>query len=120
MIYKKDGFYLIQLFDRIDRELMASAYISVLNQEEFKQNTHTLWDFRESMVDLSFDDIQKNAELLVESFSSQRTDCARSAFIVSDLSDRGILQTYVTAVSHYPVEFKLFNNYQDGVIWLLE
>ena len=118
-IHLKSDFYLLDFSKTVDKQLIMEAYSSLLKQSDFYRQTHTLWDFRESLVDLSIQDINEIANA-VTSAGEQRSNRARSVFVVTDPSDTAILQTYVTATAHYPVEFQIFDNYQKGVDWLVE
>ena len=118
-IHLKSDFYLLDFSKTVDKQLIMEAYSSLLKQSDFDRQTHTLWDFRESLVDLSIQDINEIANA-VTSAGEQRSNRARSVFVVTDPSDTAILQTYVTATAHYPVEFQIFDNYQKGVDWLVE
>ena len=118
-IRQKSGFYLLDFSQTVDKPLVIEAYSSLLKQDNFNRQSHTLWDFRESLLDLSIQDLNEIA-LAVTSAGEQRSNKARSVFVVSDPSDKTILQTYITATAHYPVEFRIFDNYQNGLVWLLE
>jgi hypothetical protein len=117
-IRQEAGFYLLDFPSVVGKKMVISAYSSLLKQKSFNTKSHTLWDFRESIVDLSMNDINEVAQA-VTSAGDQRSDKARSAFITSDPSDTAILQTYITATAHYPVEFRLFDDYQQGIDWLM-
>jgi len=118
-IHQKAGFYLLDFSQTVDKQLIFDAYSSLLKQDNFGRQSHSLWDFRDSLIDLSIQDINEIANA-VTSTSDQRSSQARSVFVVSDPSDRAILQIYVTATAHYPVEFRIFDDYLKGVTWLLE
>jgi len=110
-------YYLIKFSGSIDRELMANAYLTLLKEPDFNKQSNTIWDFRDAMFALSFKDIQHNAVGL-ESFGEKRSSTSRSAFIITDSSDKALLQTYITAISRYPVEFKIFVDYHAAINWL--
>lgn len=118
-IRQEPGFFLLNFSQTVDKQLVFDAFSSLLVQDNFDKRSHTLWDFRESLVDLSIQDISDIARAVTLA-SEQRSNQARSVFVASDPSDTAILQTYITATAHYPVEFRIFNDYQKGVDWLLE
>lgn len=115
---QQSGFYLLEFSQTVDKQQVINAYTSLLKQDGFNRESHTLWDFRESLIDLSIQDLNEIANA-VTSAGEQRSNQARSVFVVSDPSDKTILQTYVTATAHYPVEFRIFDDFQKGVDWLL-
>lgn len=118
-IRQQADFYLLDFSGIVNKDFIIGAYSSLLKQNNFNIESQTLWDFRKSVVNLSINDINQIAQT-VTSAGEQRSDRARSAFIVIDPSDTAILQTYITATAHYPVEFKIFDNYQSGSAWLKE
>ena len=118
-IQKRDEYFLLDYSDRVDLNSIISSYSTLLQNPEFKKDSHTLWNFTKSLLDLSLEDIHKIAEAVIAA-SQQRANTARSAFVVQDPSDKAILQTYITETARFPVEFKIFDNERDGVNWLKE
>ena len=118
-IRQSTGYFLLDYSGKVDLNTIVSAYSLLLKEEGFTKESHTLWDFRKATVDLSIEDIQQIAEAVTLS-GEQRSHSARSAFIVSDPSDKTIIQTYVTATALYPVEFEIFDDFQSGKTWLFE
>ncbi len=118
-IRQEAGIYLLDFSGIVDKILVINAYSSLLKDKGFNTESHTLWDFRGSIVDLSIKDINEVAEA-VTTAGERRSDKARSAFVVLDPSDSSTLQTYVTATAHYPVEFRIFDSYLAALAWLLE
>ncbi len=118
-ITEKDGYFLLTFLKIADRETIVVAYSSLLRHNNFTRESHTLWDMRDAMVDLSISDITKISAAVTQ-VREQRSEKARSVFLVTDPSDTVILQNYITATAHYPVEFKIFDDYQSGIKWLLD
>ena len=116
-ITQNEDYFLITFIGNFDKKTMASAYVTLIKNTDFSQESCTLWDFRNVSVNLSFQCIQENASAL-NSYNNKRSSSARSAFIVSDLCDKAILETYITAIAHYPVEFNIFDSFSHGVSWL--
>lgn len=112
-------YFLIEYVEKADKESVIEAYAEVLNHPEFNLEAHTIWEFREAMVELSIPDIQEIAEL-VRLSSEKRSSNSKAAFIATDPSDRISLQNYITATAFYPVEFKLFETMKAAVNWLSE
>lgn len=118
-IVQKKGYFLLSFSEFSDKKKIDATYKALLKEENFSKDSHTIWDFRNSIVNLSINDINQIAESVTSS-SNLRSDKARSAFLVTEPTDTTVLQTYVTATSHYPVEFKIFRDYELGIKWLLE
>jgi hypothetical protein len=112
-------YFLIKYVEKVDKETVIKAYAEVLNHPKFNLEAHTIWEFREAIVELSIPDIQELAEL-ARSSSKKRSSNSKAGFIANDPSDRISLQNYITATALYPVEFKLFETMETAVNWLNE
>ena len=118
-IIRKDDYFLLDFQIQVELETVQLAYAELLSHPQFTQTSNTLWDFEDTIVALSIPDMHKMADA-VTSASLKRAESAKSAFVVSDDNDARLLQNYITMVSHYPVEFRMFSCYELAEIWLSE
>lgn len=119
IIHQKKEYFLLDYSGRIDLSSLIQSYSRLYDEPDFKSDSHTIWDFTKSVLDVSLEDIRTIAETVV-SASTKRSHSARSAFIVTDPSDKAIIQTYITKTARFPVEFQIFETYREGESWLRE
>ncbi|TQV75239.1 hypothetical protein FLL45_09900 [Aliikangiella marina] len=118
-IHQHRKYFLLKYSGRVDKDLIIQSYSGLFNEPNFNSESHTIWDFTQSVLDMSLEDIRNVAEAVV-SVSNKRSNSARSAFIVTDPSDKAIIETYITETSRFPVEFEIFEDIREGESWLIE
>ncbi len=115
----QEKYYFVLIFTgSVDKESVLSAYTALLQNEHFKQETHTIWDIRKASAELSFVDIKELASSVTES-SDERSNHSRCAYVVIDPTDKSTIQSYITATAHYPVEFRIFEDFEKAKNWVL-
>lgn len=118
-ITKKTTYFHLKLFSQVDLESIQTAYSNLLSQKDFTPESHTLWNFESAIVLLSIPDMHVIAEAVIAA-ADKRAESARSAFYVPDPHDAALLENYITLVAHYPVEFRIFSDWQESIDWLTD
>lgn len=116
-ITNNEGYFHLKFLAQVDLETIQCAYPDLLRHKDFTPESHTLWDFKDAIVLLSIPDMHVIANAVIDS-AHRRADTAKSAFFVPDPHDAALLENYITLVAHYPVEFKIFSEWQQSVRWL--
>lgn len=116
-IIQQSDYFLLNFSGQIELSTVMASYSALLQLPGFVSESHSIWNFEESMLNLSISDIHQLADGVTAS-AGRRSNDAKSAFVVSDPSDTVTLENYITLTSHYPVEFELFSNLRSAEKWI--
>ena len=118
-ITNKGAFFHLKFVSQVDLETIRTAYPALLTQKDFTPESHTLWNFEDAIILLSIADMHVIAEAVIAA-ADKRAESAKSAFFVPDPHDAALLENYITLVAQYPVEFRIFDDWQQSIDWLSE
>ncbi len=117
-IKQEEGYILVTINDTLDKVTLLSAYASLQKNKHYIQCDSVIWDFSRVTSELSYTDTEELAIAVVAS-SKTRSDYSQCALVIIDPIDKLTFQNYITATSHSPVEFKIFEDIKQAKDWVL-
>ncbi|MBV1911666.1 MAG: hypothetical protein KUG78_20405 [Kangiellaceae bacterium] len=111
------NYYILDFTGQISKSLISQAYLDLIKRSDFDIDIHTIWDFQDAFLDISIAEFRQIAEIVTSS-DAPRSNQSRSAFITMESADKISLESYITFTAHYPVEFKIFDSFDDAETWI--
>jgi len=113
----KDGIAYLKFYGEIGKDQLLAAYVEFIQHSDYEKSLDSLWDLTQGIMVISYQELKDIAEQVIAS-AGEREITTCSAFVTDDEGSRALLETYITLVSRYPTDFKIYASVKEAELWL--